>query len=692
MSLLLLALLCSLKLYSQTNDLKTDFSNFELLIKEGKIKEAWANGEAYLAQIPKNNRLQQAETNYLLGKIAHKQKEDSLANIFLGSAAALLDNNCESECVLFARTHDLLGVSFYRAGNYVKSRLHLEQALRVWLSFPLIDSLSTANTMLNLGKTVRYLDEFTRAIELFGQARAMGERFQKQGFKVMLTYMFTGNVHYLRDQYAEAEAAYSKALEIERSAPVMRPRAVIALTNNLAATLDLRGRLKQAIDRYQEVLLLSKELYGPNDVRTISIYSNIGLVYQRMKNGGMAERYYAQACSRAEKALGADHPVTAQVFEEYASLAWNNGDSKLALERAQIALYASAPTISRKDYHENPALKDVINLEQFRSTIEFKGRILFHTADTTANPQAQLQFALACYELYMEAMDQVWQGFSDPGDKVYLNQNGLNAYEEAIRCAAKLFQLTKDSRYQEKIFDYMERGKFQVMLESIQRSRAAYLAGIPLDLRKQTEALRELVNTLGFRLRQKNQSSDSSTSLRNELLEVQLKLSHLTDSLKSAFPAFEQMTGQRSRLSFTTLVDQYTNAEMALIEYFLADSSLFVMTGHPSGVQFREVKLKPGFRDSLLSFAGLLQSPDPGRAQLLHYQQLAFSLYQTLIAPELMALPKSVKRLRIIPDDLLSLLPFDALLSDSSPENPRNHGELPFLIYKYQVSYAASAA
>ena len=82
------------------------------------------------------------------------------------------------------------------------------------------------------------------------------------------------------------------------------------------------------------------------------------------------------------------------------------------------------------------------------------------------------------------------------------------------------------------------------------------------------------------------------------------------------------------------------------------------------------------------------QSPARYNELCQQYAEAAYKLYTRLIAPVEEELPE---QLVIIPDDVLGYLPFDALLSQM-PEGPANSHTYEYLLKKYQISYAYSAA
>jgi CHAT domain-containing protein len=152
------------------------------------------------------------------------------------------------------------------------------------------------------------------------------------------------------------------------------------------------------------------------------------------------------------------------------------------------------------------------------------------------------------------------------------------------------------------------------------------------------------------------------------------------------------MTGPRTTVPLSLVLERYTDPSTCILEYFWGDSMIYVIGMSSNGSTFRATPLPDQFADSLQQFFTLLQYPHPTSAAMRSYARLGAGLYRLLLEPEINALPATVNRLRVIPDGLLGLLPFDALPQGPGNGKARSHRELPLLIYKYRVSYAGSAA
>jgi CHAT domain-containing protein len=83
--------------------------------------------------------------------------------------------------------------------------------------------------------------------------------------------------------------------------------------------------------------------------------------------------------------------------------------------------------------------------------------------------------------------------------------------------------------------------------------------------------------------------------------------------------------------------------------------------------------------------ASLLSSSDENVEK---YRNLAYELYQKLL---FFNIPDNITKLIIIPDDIISTVPFEALLTEKTGKK-KDFEDYPYLIKKYTISYAFSAS
>ncbi|MDQ3193146.1 MAG: CHAT domain-containing protein [Bacteroidota bacterium] len=70
----------------------------------------------------------------------------------------------------------------------------------------------------------------------------------------------------------------------------------------------------------------------------------------------------------------------------------------------------------------------------------------------------------------------------------------------------------------------------------------------------------------------------------------------------------------------------------------------------------------------------------------------SYELFQKIFVPIQEKIPANITNLKIVPDGILSYIPFDALISKPNPKYNKDFRKLDYLIKKYKISYAFSAS
>ena len=132
-------------------------------------------------------------------------------------------------------------------------------------------------------------------------------------------------------------------------------------------------------------------------------------------------------------------------------------------------------------------------------------------------------------------------------------------------------------------------------------------------------------------------------------------------------------------------IQKILDNETAILSYFTGDSIITIFTITKNNLDIKTVPAIENLAYTIGVFRYGLLYPNSSMSAR-DYKQYAYEMYRQLI-PENIC--KGVKDLIIIPDAELSMIPFEALLT----ENPgdKQWKELPYLVKKYTISYSYSA-
>lgn len=244
-----------------------------------------------------------------------RNKDPQLAYIFAKhcETAAL---HCSSKKHL-AKSYNLLGVLYYKKGNFKTALNYHQNALQLRLKCN--DVLGIANSETNLGNI--YSD-----IKLYPQAEAAYlkalEAYNQLNDKVRGANCLI-NLGILKQNLNQLDAAfenYSMALKIAES--IHDYDIKILCLNNLAVIYGLKGDYDKAIS-YNEDALKLKELTD-NTIEKADSYLNLAMIYVAKKEFDKAKFYIdtAYAIGNAYDYFGVKHQAC-KTYSHYYSLSGN---------------------------------------------------------------------------------------------------------------------------------------------------------------------------------------------------------------------------------------------------------------------------------------------------------------------------------------------------------------------------------
>ncbi len=120
-------------------------------------------------------------------------------------------------------------------------------------------------------------------------------------------------VFFFYNQFIDAEPVLQRALEIwtatkEPTSPM------------IAQAMDNLGTLYSAQKRYADAEPFFKKALLIRETKDIESLSNLALLYAATKDLKRSDDYFQRAILVSEKGLGGDHPDTADLLDEYASM------------------------------------------------------------------------------------------------------------------------------------------------------------------------------------------------------------------------------------------------------------------------------------------------------------------------------------------------------------------------------------
>jgi tetratricopeptide (TPR) repeat protein len=275
-------------------------------------------------------------------------------------------------------------------------------------------------------------------------------------------------------------------------------------------------------------------------------------------------------------------------------------------------------------------------------------------------------------------------------------------YEKAIRTAWDGWESTGQKKYQQRILEFMESSKSQLLLEEVLQ-QPSYPRSFPLPADSPVSAaspgdslqnrIRLLERALVYYRKEALQTgaSDSLTHLK-AMQEKQTEWDLAELRKKAGAPPVipdpgPAVTGAAA-VSGTTDVSSFLKEGQVTRSFFAGATALYTVEYSRSGISFTEkLPLDRQGQDSIRAFIHTYF--EEGANAMINrpgdYYRQAYSIYRQLFGSHPL-LPG--KAYILLPDGALSLLPFEALVT--TPSSPPSPEKWSFVIRQSLISYAWS--
>jgi len=192
----------------------------------------------------------------------------------------------------------------------------------------------------------------------------------------------------------------------------------------------------------------------------------------------------------------------------------------------------------------------------------------------------------------------------------------------------------------------MEKNKATVLMQAINEKGALQYAGLPDSLLNQEKELRETITAYEKQLNDARQYEEKDRAKQYEDLLFKQKNTYdqLIQNLEKNHPEYYNL---KYKQNSTTLKDvqNYLDNETALLEYFVGDSSVYVLAIEKNIAHLHRLDKPENWNKTISDFRTSISDADTQLSFVPHAHQL----YNWLLLKPLNELNPRIKRLQIIP-------------------------------------------
>ncbi|GAB5522246.1 MAG: CHAT domain-containing protein [Roseivirga sp.] len=627
-----------------------------------------------------------------------------------------------------------LAESYFRLAQYDSAAIYFENALTEQRGIP-----RSANSRLliygRLGYIYRYitsdyrkaLDQFRKELQLIESRDSLTDtrtRFANS-YNLATTYR-------LLENYEKALNHGFSALAIVQEAPDDNQRSLLLSYSVIANILGDMKEFKRATGYHLKKIELSEEIYGAQHPELVNYYNNAALDFlsaqeyeealkyfkkaQKSINGPQGNEYLLSISHRSISSIyqvrgdfinTKKHLDTALAYSSDSPFQLASTTSTLAgyyeelhqfdsaLMMHQRALAYAIPGFKWKSLVDNPT-EDQLFLDPFNYRLlkekaqcwlekyEFDG-------DINALSQANKDYQL------MDKLTQTYRdNFTMESSKLFFQSWNYSNYENAIRTLYELHQNTKEEKHVNEAWRLIEMNKSVLLLENLMRAEKADLAGIPDTLKRLISKISEQI----WRKRRDLTSCQQDEGCQeSRLIEIRAEIRTAENSLDSCRQIVQRQSPDYYRLAYDKdlvsleSAQQMIGQDVIMLNYFATADDYYLISVSQEETLFYKIKRDSTLNDAVNDFLTEVSG------ETLQTQKIAtgfnrFTKSSHLLASRLVpdeSLSAGTKKLTIIPDGLLSLLPFEAFTASLPSASRVNFSALDYLIKSFQINYGYSA-
>lgn len=492
---------------------------------------------------------------------------------------------------------------------------------------------------------------------------------------------------------------YSKALQsCEQAAQITRG------TNNLQGETDSLSNLgviyqelgdyDKALDCVARSLVIDEKL---RDVRQISIdYINRGIILRKRGLISNSQEDFSNALTDFKSSLAlinkfGDSRLTIAVFNNIGSLLFDK-------ERYFDALgyFKRAYNLAQNE-RDNEKIGRILNnlgiinskIGKFDESSEYfklainvanksrDGQLLweaFYESANTFSIQKKYQAALENYKTSISIIEHIRSSIAIEDLKAsYLGTDKrIEVYQNLIDLLVMLHKTHPSKGYDKEAFNYLERGKARAFLDSLEVAEVDVSQGInPILANREKEAMRDISKAYS-KLLSPDDSPEDKETISGQIKSLEDRLDSLRREIRMSSPAYADLKYPKV-ITYEEVQKELLASDEAYFAYSLGKGASYAFVVFHKALRIFKLPPRKVIQQQVIEYRKAIsdrQNKD------FH---LGLELYQELVSP---GIEPGLKRIVVVPDDILNLLPFETLLTNHEPRS--------WLIREFQIGYVPS--
>ena len=572
-------------------------------------------------------------------------------------------------------------------GAYYKSNVLLQENLKTLNSVQVKNYKLLAETHLQMANNYDHLFFFEDYLKHCNQYyHFINKAFPKKEIYKALYYAYLGRYYNVKYQIDKANSFTKSALKIYHK---NKQDAYLVDVYKLYNAQSFTNRNNQISFpnkfKYVDSLLFHLNKKFPFDnvkkskhlvsAQMLEFDKGYNLTLDNNKDGKLFINKTIEVFNKAlvnyDNCVGSNYDVSAKINGLKNLLYLASKDFKKSLNECNIGI-------------ERVSERDLLNLGfasnnyQILSLLRQKHLVLDEL--NKSNPQQKQQQQIIDNLLLME---KIWNRYSQ--DQVNANADFMsnmynqNPYSFLFQAYLKMYEITKDKKYLDKIHEYDEKSKYNSLL---------FTTSLSSKQKKEKQLLyakrQEIYLIYDGYILSKNNKSQQQTVIKKKLVDL-IKKYNLLEDKSELFKKSNIVTIKEIQTKLTS-----NDAVVSYLTSEIVEGNMYAKIITKDKIHVLKVNNLKNIESNyhLLNQDSLMVSMQ--KQDCKTFKRISHRIYKDLFQKIDSFLPKEIKHIEIIPNAELSNLPFETLLSEDSKTN--DFRKLPYLIHKYNFSYSLSSS
>lgn len=540
-------------------------------------------------------------------------------------------------------------------------------------------------------------------------------------------YQNLGSLYFVKEHYEYAILHYQKSLFLYSHECSENPGRMFDLLTSLGTAYSGNGEFQNSLSCFHQADSILKNVTKQDPLRRAGLNINIGGILIRMNAPEKALSFYRAAGkfnltnSITEKSIRISanegmagcysllgKPDSAMECLErcldlmkLTGVNMKNDSSRIYLKMGDIQSRQQEWDASMIFYHKAMAilipesakpLFDEEQLKLFEADLLDVYRIYEHMGKNQLQCAISRGYDTLClsqsYSSFVTALkisEHISQDFGQGISRMIFQESTKSILSGAMESGFLLREKQGVPRYDD-LFFLSDENTHRMLLEDMEENRSLSFSGSPDSIIHKIRGLKDEIVRSSRRYITEDPCFrathlSSLDDLQNKVIDLRMKLDSMRKTIRQNYSLPSSLI-RKEQMTTPALIMKSLKKDEAMLEYLWADSVVYLFLVRSDGLSMQRIVISPEFTVCLKECLHQLKG-----AGIQNFSSLSHTLYRYLIAPAESQL-KGIRRLIIIPDEELSLFPFETLIredtvANSDPDTRTWH----YLIRDFEVIY-----